>query len=148
MYFINRSAQTIAHEQKLSATKGLRDINYIRRYQSTHVKTYCFTYTLLLPFLLCHLHHPSSDRIMSSQKVALISTTKPSCSVHRQFYNLLLCLYEVHGTSEAKITGKVTVQLNANLTPAGKQPVWICTFNRACGCVYRHTRTPPVICHR
>ena len=34
-----------------------------------------------------------------------------------------------------------TVQLNANLTPAGKQPVRFGIFTHTHGCVYRHTHT-------
>ena len=37
------------------------------------------------------------------------------------------------------------VQLNANLTPAGKRPARIGIFTRTCGCVYWHIRMPRVI---
>ena len=37
-------------------------------------------------------------------------------------------------------------QLNANLTPVGKQPTRIGIFARACRCIYRHTHMPQVTC--
>ena len=38
-----------------------------------------------------------------------------------------------------------TVQLNANLTPTGKQPTQIGILTHIRGCVYRHTCMPQVI---